>query len=541
MRLSNFFLCTILVLFSVYYSTGHTLQLNHDLSVDRPVSAMTRLVGFSPAQYQGNMNAQQSFMETETTNEAEAEAEAENETEVDADAEAEVDAEAEAEAGVDAEAEAEVDAESELDSESSTGPISITLARSEASSDEMAHALLQLRLRQAAPASFLQMGDVPLYQEVLKEKHLATYYGTVRIGDTLFRVLFDTGSCELWVPSNECTTARCKRHHRFPMISDKKPRFKLYKGATMKISYISGSVEGKMVIETVRVGDVDVPNQILGVAKTLSIELLDDVVWDGIVGLAYPSPTLVTRGVTPLFDNIIKQQILTKKQLANQFSYYIDDTQGVLTLGGVNCEFVTKNQNGGKIVPGAIEHCKNNFVFSSVADKVYWTIMLDDISLAYPAGISVPSSTKLKGFCPAAGCKAIVDTGTYLVYTGTSFQAPMEWGRFAGCGDVHNLPNITFHVRNSGGAPHALTLEPKDYVLKFNKGASTGNREDCVVGISPDRDQLFTLGQVFLRSYYTVFDRDENRIGFSRLERKKFEAVNAKPSVPPPKTGRVAL
>jgi len=535
MRFSNFFLCVILVLFSVYYSTGHTLQLQQDATVDRPVSQMTRLVGFSPAALQGEFNAQQSFMETQNSHEVEQETELENENEVDVDNENENENEVDVEGENENENENEVDAE--LDDDSSSGPISITLARSEASSDEMAHALLQLRLRQAAPASFLQMGDVPLYQEVLKEKHLATYYGTVRIGDTLFRVLFDTGSCELWVPSNECTTSRCKRHHRFPMVTKDKPRFKLYKGATMKISYISGSVEGKMIIETVKVGDVDVPNQILGVAKTLNIELLDDVVWDGIVGLAYPSPTLVTRGVTPLFDNIIKQQILNKKQLANQFSYYIDDTQGVLTLGGVNCEFVTKNQNGGKIVPGAIEHCKNNFVFSPVVDKVYWTIMLDDISLTYPAGISVPSSTKLKGFCPPGGCKAIVDTGTYLVYTGTPFQAPMEWGRFSGCGDVNRLPNITFHVRNGGGAPHALTLEPKDYVLKFNKG----HRDDCVVGISPDRDQLFTLGQVFLRSYYTVFDRDENRIGFSRLERKHFEAVNAKPSVPPPKTGRGAF
>jgi hypothetical protein len=47
--------------------------------------------------------------------------------------------------------------------------------------------------------------DEPLEQEVLREKHLATYYGNVQIGSTRFRVLMDTGSVEFWVPSSQCT------------------------------------------------------------------------------------------------------------------------------------------------------------------------------------------------------------------------------------------------------------------------------------------------------------------------------------------------
>lgn len=41
-------------------------------------------------------------------------------------------------------------------------------------------------------------------------------------------------------------------------------------------------------------------------AKTVDIELLDDVKWDGILGLAYPNPTLTQQGITPLFDTIVK-------------------------------------------------------------------------------------------------------------------------------------------------------------------------------------------------------------------------------------------
>ena len=40
--------------------------------------------------------------------------------------------------------------------------------------------------------------------------------------------------------------------------------------------------------------------------------------------------------------------------------------------------------------------------------------------------------------------------------------------------------------------------------------------KDCVIGIGPDNDSGWTLGQVFLRSFYTVFDRDTDRVGFIR-------------------------
>ena len=419
----------------------------------------------------------------------------------------------------------------------------------------------------AVSALEIRSRDVPLYQEVLKEKHLATYYGTLRIGDTLFRVLFDTGSCELWIPSDKCSTARCNRHKRFPedvvlaslgssatatplsaspaAKSKKSPSF--FGQTRMNIEYISGKVSGPMVVADVGVGGLTVPNQILGLAHRLDIELLDEVVWDGIVGMAFPSRALVTKGVTPLFDNIIAQKILTNAtpRLANQFAYYIDDTQGQMTFGGVNCAYVVQQSQSlsdAAAQKAAEEACKNSFSFVPVTRKTYWTLTLDDVSLSYPKGTVIPPGQKLSGNCGRYGCRAIVDTGTYLVYTSKFFQTPSAWANFGHCGHTANLPNITFTFRTDGvrdrlpgTAPASgvvsLTLEPREYVLKFDNSRS---KEDCVVGISPDKDSVFTLGQVFLRAYYAVFDRDENRIGFSKIHRKGHEAVNARPSKPAP-------
>lgn len=65
---------------------------------------------------------------------------------------------------------------------------------------------------------------MPLHQQVIANKRLATYYGDVGIGVSssdcaelrnnpqskmqtqVFKMLFDTGSCEFWIPNQGCKT-----------------------------------------------------------------------------------------------------------------------------------------------------------------------------------------------------------------------------------------------------------------------------------------------------------------------------------------------
>lgn len=86
------------------------------------------------------------------------------------------------------------------------------------------------------------------------------------------------------------------------------------------------------------------------------------------------------------------------------------------------------------------------------------------------------------------------------------------------CDDRANLPSIVLEIfgnKDTVGNDQVveLVLTPDDYVLEFDMNGVT----DCVLGIAPDtEDTGWTLGQVFLKSFLTVFDRDEGKIGFVR-------------------------
>jgi hypothetical protein len=117
--------------------------------------------------------------------------------------------------------------------------------------------------------------------------------------------------------------------------------------------------------------------------------------------------------------------------------------------------------------------------------------------------------------CPN-GCKSIIDTGTYLIYGPSdqlqTFLADMT---IKGCEEKHKLPNLGFmfkgYSKNGKDTAFELVLTPDDYVLEFE----VDGKNDCVVGIGSDNeDSGWTLGQVFLKTYYTVFDRDNEAIGF---------------------------
>lgn len=188
-------------------------------------------------------------------------------------------------------------------------------------------------------------------------------------------MLFDTGSCEFWIPSVECKTNRCLTHARY----SKSETFMPYTNSKMSIQYLSGKVQGEMGLETIGLGDLIIPNQVIGIAKEVEIPLLDEVNWDGILGLAFPNKNLRKKNISPLFDNIINQGILKERGEKNQFAYYLGWNSGSITFGGADMKFK--------------KNIDEEFKWAPIAEKNYWTITLLDVKK-----YSINDSTNLQVF-----------------------------------------------------------------------------------------------------------------------------------------------
>ncbi|XP_058678699.1 cathepsin D-like [Ammospiza caudacuta] len=327
----------------------------------------------------------------------------------------------------------------------------------------------------------------------------AQYYGTISLGTPpqSFRVIFDTGSADLWVPSARCCLLylACWLHpHYQPLLSCTHRA----NGTAFAISYGSGSLRGFLSTDTLTVSNVSVPNQTFAEAVALPGLAFAAARFDGVLGLAYPAAS--AGPARPVFDNMMEQGLFRN----NVFSFHLrsgasEGDGGELLLGGID--------------EGRFE---GPLHYIPVSRKSYWQVHMDRLSVGAPGAAGCRDPPLCGG-----GCEAIVDTGTSLV-TGPSgdvaaLHRALGGSRTMGgqyvldCDKVPSMPNVTFVL---GGKE--FTLSPQHYVLQVSQWGSP----TCVSGfmaldVPPPAGPLWILGDVFLARFYSVFDRDRDRVGLA--------------------------
>ncbi|ELW47716.1 Renin [Tupaia chinensis] len=320
------------------------------------------------------------------------------------------------------------------------------------------------------------------------------YYGEIGIGTPAqtFKVVFDTGSANLWVPSTKCSPlyTACEIHS---LYDSSESSSYMENGTEFAIHYGSGKVRGFLSQDVVTVGGITV-TQTFGEVTELPVIPFMLAKFDGVLGMGLPAQAV--GGVTPVFDHILSQRVLKE----DVFSVYYSKNSHVL---------------GGEIVLGGSDpqYYQGHFHYVSVSSTGSWQVKMK--------GVSVRSATLL---CEN-GCMAVVDTGTSYISGPTSSLRLLMAGRLpelkelpllfpqyvVNCNEVPTLPDISFHL---GG--HAYTLTSADYVLQD----PYSNDELCTLAlhgldVPPPTGPIWVLGASFIRKFYTEFDRRNNRIGFA--------------------------
>merc|ERR1712187_426752 len=115
------------------------------------------------------------------------------------------------------------------------------------------------------------------------------------------------------------------------------------------------------------------------------------------------------------------------------------------------------------------------------------------------------------------GCYMVVDTGTSVIAgpPSTVDQLTSKIGTVKeDCSNVDQLPVITFTFSSGWTSSKEFELGPDFYVLRVK---DDNGKEQCQLGIEGVNAgvPIWILGDPFLRKYYTVWDSEQNRVGFA--------------------------
>ncbi|XP_026224825.1 pepsin A-like [Anabas testudineus] len=321
---------------------------------------------------------------------------------------------------------------------------------------------------------FIQTGT----ESMTNDADLA-YYGVISIGTPpqSFVVIFDTGSSNLWVPSVSCSSQACQNHKQFNPQSSS--TFST-NSESISIQYGTGSMTGYLGTDTVQVGGISVTNQVFGLSQT-EAPFMAEMAADGILGLAFQS--IASDDVVPVFVNMVSQGLVSQPM----FSVYLS----------------SNSEQGSEVVFGGVDssHYTGEITWIPLTSATYWQIKMDSVTIN---GQTVACS---------GGCQAIIDTGTsQIVGPTTDINNMNSWvgastdqygDASVSCQNIQSMPDITFTLNGN-----AFTIPASAYVSQTSYGCNTGFGQG-------GSDQLWILGDVFIRKYYAIFNIQSQYIGLA--------------------------
>jgi hypothetical protein len=314
------------------------------------------------------------------------------------------------------------------------------------------------------------------------------YIGELQVGTPpqTLTFVFDTGSSWLWLPSTNCTA--CHNSTQFDPFAS--TTFNTT-GIELDLQYGQGNASGVISSDTVSFSSpkLTATNQpFILVDRDADLDGFDA---DGILGLAFDS---LSDGYPTFVQNLKAQGVIDKAI----FGFYLNDDH----FSDEDVELKSEITIGGY---DAVKYANEETIhWMKVFNTGYWSLPISHVKF---------EGTQLKG--PAT--LAIIDTGTSLLI-GPSYQVSQinnainkkhkefcatsdEGLTLCECDRIKDIEGLSFIIEGVEYyvAPKHLFLE----IFGF-----------CAMLVQPWDEDIWILGDVFLRRYYSIYDMDNLQIAF---------------------------
>lgn len=388
----------------------------------------------------------------------------------------------------------------------------------------------------------LSRESVPVVRDNVTVAHKTSYSGKISVGSPAqdFRVVFDTGSGHIVVPSSSCEVDTCQIHKRYNLSrsstavainvdGSKVPEGELCDQVT--IGYGTGKVTGEFARDKVCLGGEG--ETCVQVSVVMAVEMTSQPFksfnFDGVFGLALSG--LAVAPEFSFFNRLAGADLGAKLQFGVYLSADNSVQDSEIALGGYNSKRL--------LTP---------LKWSPVAKQEmgYWQVEIKEVRVG----------NRTLDICKDGSCRGVVDTGTsHLGIPGKHLSSVNDMTVVEGVSETDcrfvNAPQIELVL--GGGV--TLKLSPENYMRPLSlpagvkvgskhgvtptsasqheaadahdessllalRGASGAGDRTCSPRLMPVNlpdpigPNLFILGEPVLHRYYTVYDWKEKRVGF---------------------------
>lgn len=333
--------------------------------------------------------------------------------------------------------------------------------------------------------------------------------GTRRDGspEARINVVFDTGSTNLWIASTLCTTSDCKSRAQYNPA--KSATAKTAYPIHLDITFGTGELKGPQVIDDFHVGPYTVKSQTFAIIEQEIGDVFREISFEGILGLAFPS--MSARQVEPFFDNVIGQNVLRGR---NEFSFYmtrLPTQNSAIFFGGVDERYF-----------------EGDITYFPVTAEHYWSVDIIDFRIGNVSHVNFLEFKSASSTNPRVS-KLILDSGTtYFTAPPSLFQKVMDRLPSRLCADVHHYPDLHYTMKDVDGVVHNVVIPPSVYMVS-SVGDDWCELAFMEIPVPDEFGPAFIFGEVFMREWYTVFNRGSSAgqatIGFAKARHDGHRAV----------------